>query len=127
MDIRYFAFLERLKQRHDSEDTCLCGEMVNHTRPLTDELGVRIPPGALEICETLPAVDIPERICLFDRIALRNETREWAQREEEWLRKAVETCETAERQLAQYHQRLCDDANECLRLAKENLTKEKKL
>lgn len=48
MDIRYFEFLDRFKRGDKfNDDTCLRGEMDNHTRLLTDELGVRIPPGAL--------------------------------------------------------------------------------
>lgn len=47
MDIRYFEFLDRLKHGDKSDDNaCLRGEKDNHTRLLTDELGVRIPPEA---------------------------------------------------------------------------------
>lgn len=40
MDIRYFEFIERLKRKHDDEISCLRGEMDNHTRFLTDGLGL---------------------------------------------------------------------------------------
>lgn len=45
MDIRYFEFLDRLK-RGDESEIRLRGETDNHTRLLTGELGVQIPPGA---------------------------------------------------------------------------------
>lgn len=70
MDIRYFTWLDRLKRGDIPENECLRGEMDNRTRPLTGELGVRIPPGAPKD-GILPAVDIQEMMRLFDRLVVR--------------------------------------------------------
>lgn len=101
MDIRYFAFLERLKRGYDDEDTYASVVKGDHTRLLTAESGVQIPPGAPEICETLPPVDIPEIIRLFNRLVLKDEMREYNRREKEWLMRA-------EMQLVQHPQQLHD-------------------